>query len=90
MDFKRALAGAGVSTLGTLNGLSRLMLSGVLPQVRLAGTLEITLPALKGVLSAVFDLNVRLQVAFHGTAVLTEVTLEGLFTRVNPDVPLQV
>ena len=88
MDFERTLAGAGVSTLGTLNGLSGLVLPGVLPQSCLAGTLEITLPALKGVLSAVFDLNVRLQVALHCAAVLTEVTLEGLFTRVNPDVPL--
>ena len=66
------------------------MLSRMLPESRLAGTLEITLHALKGVLSAVFDMNVRLQVAFHGAAVLTEVTFVRLFARVNPDVPLQV
>lgn len=66
------------------------MLPRVLPQSRLAGALEVTFQAAVRVFGAVFDLNVRLQVAFHGTAVITKVTLVRLFTRVNPDVPLQV
>lgn len=90
VDFERPLAGAGVSALGTLDGLCGLVLSRVLPQGSLIGTLEIAVHAAEGVISAMFDLNVRLQVAFHGAAVLTEVTLVRLFARVNPDVPLQV
>lgn len=90
VDFERSPAGAGVSALGTLDGLSGLVLSQVLPQSSLVGALEITVHTVEGVLSAMFDLNVRFQVAFHGAAVLTKVTLVRLFAGVNPDVPLQV
>lgn len=90
MDFERPLAGAGVSALGTLDGLSGLVFSRVLPQSSLVGTLELTVHAVEGILRAMFDLNVRFQVAFHGAAVFTKVTLVRLFARVNPDVPLQV
>lgn len=90
MDFECPLAGAGVRALGTLDGLDGLVLSRVLPQSVLAGTLEITVAAAEGVLGAVFDLNVRLQVAFHGTAIFTKVTLVRFLARVNPEVPLQV
>ena len=90
VDFERPLAGAGVSALGTLDGLDGLMFSRVLPQSRLVGALEIAVRTVEGVLSAVFDLNVRFQVAFHGAAIFTKVTLVRLFARVNPDVPLQV
>lgn len=90
VDFECPLAGAGVRALGALDGLSRLVLPRVLPQSSLVGALEITVHAVERVLCAVFELNMRLQVAFHGTAVLTEFTLVGLFTGVNPDVPLQV
>lgn len=90
VDLERPLAGAGVSALGTLDGLNGLVLSRVLPQSSLVGTLEITVHTVEGVLSAMFDVNVRFQVAFHGAAVLTKVTLVRLFAGVNPDVPLQV
>lgn len=90
VDFERPLAGAGVSALGTLDGLSRLVLPRVLPQGGLVGALEIAVHAVEGVLSAVFDLNVRFQVALHGAAVFTKVTLVRLLAGVNPDVPLQV
>lgn len=90
MDFERPLAGARVSALGTLDGLSGLVLSGVLPQSSFVGTLEVTVHTVEGVVSAMFDLDVRFQIALHGTAVFTEVTLVRLFTGVNPDVPLQV
>lgn len=90
VDLERPLAGAGVSALGTLNGLSGLVFSQVLSQSSLVGTLEITVHALKGVLRTMFDLNVRFEVSFHGAAVLTKVTFVRFFARVNPDVPLQV
>lgn len=90
MDFERPLAGAGVGALGTLDGLNGLVFSHMLPQTILAGTLEITVLAAEGVLSAVFELNVRFQVALHGAAVLTKVTLVRLLAGVNPNVPLQV
>lgn len=90
VDSEGPLAGAGVRALGTLDGLNGLVLPGVFPQRRLVGALEVTLEAVVGVLRAVFDLNVGLQVALHGAAVVTEVTLVRLFTGVNPDVPLQV
>lgn len=90
MDPERPPAGAGIRALGALNGLSGLVLSGVLPQSSFVGTLEITVRTLEGVFSAVFDLNVRFQIAFHGAAVFTEVTFVWLFTRVNPDVSLKV
>ena len=90
VDFERPLAGARVSALGTLDGLSGLVFSRVLPQSRLVGTLEVTVRTVEGVLSAVLDPVVRLQVALHGAAVVTELTLVWLLSRVNPDVPLQV
>lgn len=66
------------------------MLPRVLPQSRPAGGLVVALFTLKQVLSAVLDASVRLQVSFHSTAVLTEVTFVGLFPGVNAEVPLQV
>lgn len=59
VDFECPLAGAGVSALGTLNGLSGLVFPGVLPQSRFIGALKITLHAVKRVLCAMFNLNVR-------------------------------
>lgn len=90
VDSQRPLAGAGVRALGALNGLNGLVLPRVLPQSRLVGALEVAFQAVVGVLGAVFDLDVRLQVAFHGAAVITKVTLVRLLARVNPHVPLQV
>lgn len=90
MDLERPLAGAGVDALGALDGLSGLVLSRVLPQGCLIGALEVTVRAGKRVGRAVFYLDVGFQVALHGTAVLTEVTLIRLLTRVDADVPLQV
>lgn len=90
VDSERPLAGTGVSALGTLYGLNGLVLSGVLSQGRLVGALEVTVRAVEVVLGAVPDLNVRLQVAFHGATVFTKVTLVRLFAGVNPDVSLQV
>lgn len=90
VDSESPPAGAGVRALGTLNGLNGLVLPRVFPQSRLVGAPEVTLHAVVRVFGAVFDLNVRLQVAFHGAAVITEVTLVRFFTRVNPDVSLQV
>lgn len=90
VDSEGPPAGAGVRALGTLNGLNGLVLPRVLPQGRLVGAPEVALDAVVRVLGAVFDLDVGLQVAFHGAAVVTEVALVRLFTRVNPDVALQV
>lgn len=83
-------AGAGVRALGALDGLNGLVLPRVFPQSRLVGAPEVTLDAVVRVLAAVFDLNVGLQVAFHGAAVVTEVTLVRFFPGVDPDVSLQV
>lgn len=83
-------AGAGVRTGGAPKGLDRPVLPRVRAQRRLAGGPEVALEAVVGVVGAVLDLNVRLQVAFHGAAVVAEVTLVGFLARVNPDVSLQV
>lgn len=90
VDPQRPLAGAGVGALGAANGLEGLVLPLVLPQRRLVGALEVAFQAAVGVLAAVFDVNVRLQVAFHGAAVVAEVTLVRLLARVDPDVAFQV
>lgn len=90
VDLERPLARAGVSALGAQDGLNGLMLPRVLSQSILGRALEITVRALKGVFGAVLELNVRFEVAFHGTAILTEVTFVGLLPRVSPNVSLQV
>ena len=61
----------------------------MLPQDSLVLALEVTVQALEDI-GAVFDLDVRLEVALHGTAVVTEVTLVWLLPRVDADVPLEV
>lgn len=90
VDFERPLAGARVSALGALDGLGGLVFSRVLPQGSLVGTLEVAVRAVEGVLGAVLDPVVRLQVALHGAAVVTKLALVRLLAGVNPDVPLQV
>lgn len=66
------------------------MLPRVLPQRRLVGALEVAFQAAVGVVAAVLDVNVRLEVAFHGAAVVAEVALVRLLARVDPDVAFQV
>ena len=90
VDLERPLACAGVAALGALHRQGGLVAPGVLAQGTLVGTLEVTVRAAEGVLRGVLDLNVGLEVAFHGTAVVAEVTLVGLLPRMHTDVALQV
>lgn len=90
VDFEGRLVGTGIAALRAFHGLLGLVDAQMLPETCLIPALELADEAFEGILHVVLDADVGLQVTFHGTPDLAELTFVRLLPCVHTHVPLQV